>query len=94
MTYEETPYYDNPSKVELDMKKGMEKILKKQEKEMTVLLKSLKVETGKRKVLEMKVAELEAKVMKSERTRKCGCDTVFNSENITQKVVWVEEHDK
>jgi len=89
-----TEAYLGASKVELDKKKGLEKILKKQEKEITVLLKSLKVETGKRKVLEMKVAELEANVMKSERTRKCGCDTVFNSENITQKVVWVEEHDK
>ena len=89
-----TEAYLGASKVELDKKKGLEKILKKQEKEITVLLKSLKVETGKRKMLEMKVAELEAKVMKSERTRKCGCDTVFNSENITQKVVWVEEHDK
>ena len=61
-----TEAYLGASKVELDMKKGMEKILKKQEKEMTVLLKSLKVETGKRKVLEMKFAELEAKAMKSE----------------------------
>ena len=46
MTYEETPYYDNPSKVELDMKKGMEKILKKQEKEITALRATLRTKSS------------------------------------------------
>merc|ERR1719320_1925242 len=73
------------------------KEVKKMSDAAAVLLKFLKVETDKRKVLEMKVAELEAIVKKLEgKTRNVSSGSIRRSicENITQKVVWVEEHDK
>jgi len=71
--------------------------VKKMPDAATFLLKSLKAETDKKKALEMKVAELEAKVKKWERnTRNVSSVSIRRSicENITQKVIWVEEHDK
>jgi len=86
--------------VELMVKEGIsldKKEVKKMPDAAAVLLKFLKVETDKRKVLEMKVAELEAIVKKLEgKTRNVSSGSIRRSicENITQKVVWVEEHDK
>jgi len=87
--------------VQLMVKEGIsldKKEVNKMPNAATVFLKSLKVETDKmKKMLEMKVVELEAKVKKLEgNARSIGSVSIRRSiyENITQKVVWVEEHDK
>jgi len=71
--------------------------VKKMPDAATVLLNYYKVEADQKKVLNMKVAELEAKVQKLERnTRNLSSVSIRRSicENITQKVVWVEDHRK